>query len=170
MFIIIGIIIFAFFGFILGLLNTEEGGAFTGLLLGCLAGLVLTVIVSAIASSMPGEKEIITIKTTPIYAFQDNLNIKGYRTLVSGYINEVLCYYYTYQTTDGGYKVGHVEQNNATIYYITNEEDCRMEIRETHFKNPIHNWVAEPFTEENVLYAFYIPEDSIITEYNVDLQ
>lgn len=170
MFIIIGIIIFAFFGLILGRWSETEDGALVGLLLGSLVGLLLAIVISAAAASVTGETETVVIKTIPIYAFQDNLNIKGHRTLVSGYIDEVLCYYYTYQTADGGYKIGHVEQDDATVYYATNEEDCRMEVRETHFKNSIHNWIAESFAENSITYAFYIPEGSITTEYNVDLQ
>lgn len=178
MFIIIGVIIFIFFGLILGLCVNIRCGNFEGIIpdmifgvfLGLSVGLIVTMIISAAAAGMPGEKEAVTTKTMPIYAFQDNLNVKGYRTLMSGYIGEVLCYYYIYQTVDGGYKVGHVEQNDATVYYTTNEKDCRLEIREMHFKNPIHDWLAESFTEENTSYAFYIPEGSIITEYNVDLQ
>lgn len=178
MFIIIGVIIFIFFGLILGLcVNIRCGTSedkipdmIFGVSLGLSVGLVVTMIISAAAAGMLGEKEAVTVNITPIYAFQDNLNIKGHRTLMSGYIDEVLYYYYVYQTTDGGYKVGHVKQDDATIYYTANEEDCRLETREMHFKNPIHDWLAEGFIDENTSYAFYIPEGSIITEYNVDLQ
>lgn len=174
--IIVGIIIFAVLGFIFGCCTAISCGAdesivtdsLFGALLGLLVGTTITVILGAIAAGIPGEQEEVVIKTTPIYAFQDNLNIEGHRTLMSGYIDETLCYYYVYQTAGGGYKVGHVNQDDTTIYYVTNEEDCRKETREVHFKNPIHDWLAEDYIDTT--YAFYIPEGSIITEYNVDLQ
>lgn len=86
--------------------------------------------------------------------------IRGSRHYVRGYIGESTTYHYYYQLSDGGMKLQKVSDKNATIYFT--EDEPRVE------------WYRQTRTfwwksETRYFCKIYIPEGSMTTEINIDM-
>ena len=86
--------------------------------------------------------------------------VRGSRYYVRGYISESTTYHYYYQLSDGGMKLQKVSDKNATIYFT--EDEPRVE------------WYRQTRTfwwksETRYFCKIYIPEGSMTTEINIDM-
>lgn len=167
------IILFAIVGIVIGIIVTIDlgDGFLAGLgwttvigLVGCLIGLVVLLISSAIADCS-AEKTYYTVEDTEIYALQDNVGVEGSFYLGSGHIDDNLKYFYVKQT-DLGYTVCDVNADDAYIQYTSDK--CHLVRRSYKFNNRFVRLIAMPM--ENDKYIFYIPDGSIINNYAIDLK
>lgn len=134
-----------------------------GLILGALIGILIWFSIGTMIGFLLPKKEIITER--PIYALEDGTNISGYRYLARGYIeeNEVIKY-----ISDGEYgkKIYTTDADNS--YINEGYDNAYVEIRDKQFK---HDWFflfAMAFYDD--VYIFYIPDGSVTSKINIDLE
>ena len=77
------------------------------------------------------------------------------------YINEELYYQYMEELKNGGYQVDKVEASITTVYY--DNDNPRVDWYKRRKK-----WLF--FENSEPFYKMYVPEGSIIEEFNIDLQ
>lgn len=87
--------------------------------------------------------------------------ISGRRRYVRGYIGETTTYHYYYKQYDGGMKLQKVNEKNATIYFTDSE--------------PRAEWYSQTRTfwwksETKYFCYIYIPEGSMTTEFEIDME
>lgn len=125
----------------------------------CMVTFLIILITFAIAEKMATTKYELKYTQT-IYNLSDNTNRQAY--LVSGDI------YKMYVDNDGGKSLLKVSSKNTVIY-----EDNKTQI-ETYvckFQNKhVKFLLGEGTMFEPLKYKIHIPENSIITEYNIDLK
>lgn len=125
----------------------------------CVATFVIILLTFAITEKTATTKYELE-NTQTIYNLSDNMNRQAY--LVSGDI------YKMYVDRDGGKSLLKVKSRNTVIY-----EDNKTQI-ETYvckFQNKYVKFLlGENTMFEPVKYKIHIPENSIITEYNIDLK
>lgn len=98
--------------------------------------------------------------TEKIVSLNDNNLTNGKFYLRSGYIEEDLYYQYIVQLNNGGFKANKVKSANATLFYDT--DNYRVE-----WYTKTRSWL---YFEDEVTYVeIYIPEESITTDYSIDL-
>ena len=134
-----------------------------GAVMGALVGFIIyTVIGGAIGSSLPLNK---VVEEQEIYALTDNSSIEGASYLFSGYINENLVCRYVISTDRGK----HIEQIDADYVYI-NEGDYKPIVKHyTYvFEKEWYKWFAHTAFVDDY-YEFYVPENTVTNEYNIDL-
>ena len=130
------------------------------LLCGALA-LIITAIIGAGISS----NEIIYEETvTPIVALEDNVTSRGQFFLGTG-TSESDVYYYYMIDTERGYVMQNIKASKAYIKYDTKpriavENGCGFK----HWYNNI--WAFPTRTH----YTIYVPEGTILNNYNIDLK
>ena len=98
--------------------------------------------------------------TERIVSLNDSNMVQGKTYLRKGYVNEYLYYQYMVALNGGGYKANKVKSNDTTIYYDTN--NYRVEWCEKRRK-----WLW--FYETQKYNKIYIPDGSIINDFNIDL-
>ena len=134
-------------------------------ILGFVAGLIFGLAGSAIATEN-AETKISHTETVEIYALTDTTSAKGRNFLYSGYVNGKLVYRYVIET-EKGKQVKELDSKNAYIIEDDTEQP-RIEIHEKTYEN---DWLNKFFfIFSNKEYIIYIPEGSITTEYNIDLE
>lgn len=106
-----------------------------------------------------------------IYAFSDNVTLGGRVYLMGSRLEGNLCYYYVANSTYGQ-KVYKVNSSNTYLNYIPENETCYMEKYEKVYNDTFWNKLLIPrmlnFSEP--YYVVYIPQGSVSTEFQVDLQ
>lgn len=151
----------------LGIREDEWGlGVLFGILSGLmtfLVGLVVSAIIFAVAPTTQTELP----QSTPLIALQDNTSIHGRSYLGSGRADEDLYYYYLYKT-DMGVTQGKVKADEAYIRYTKDNTPRVHPIEQTFTTWFPKFWFFDKDYEEG--YIIYLPEDSIITEYQIDLK
>jgi hypothetical protein len=161
---VIGIIIGMIVGFIYGFKDWGdilEG--MLGALIGLLLGLILTAIIAGISLCFtPAQTE---TETQEIVALADNPRYEHYKR---GYLicsgGEQLKYTYMYET-DKGLTVKEVKMNNSYFNSLPEGEQPYVIVTTTYRKNI---FVGKVVME--CVYTFYLPPDSIVTGYQIDLQ
>lgn len=134
-------------------------------ILGSLASGVCLIIIAALVGLFIPSNEIIYEETvTPIVALEDNMTSSGTFFLGTGSAKDSIYYYYMIETKQG-YKLQSVAASKAYIKYDTKpriviENGCG-------FKHWYNNIWAFP-THTN--YTIYIPEGTILNNYNIDLK
>ena len=161
--IILGIVI----GIVMALCTEKSicsglAGAFMGFLIGVAVCFVLGGIIGV---CLPTTE---IIEEQEIYALSDSSTVGGKHYLSVGYVNEELVYRYVVNTDKGK----HVKEEKASDVYL-HEGDYQPSVK-THsveFKESWYKWIAhDVFRGEERYVEFYVPENTITTEYNVDLQ
>lgn len=119
----------------------------------------------AFGNAIPeSEQNIVLDNTIHIKALRDNRDVTGVIYLGRGKI-ETEEYYYYVVNTNKGYETGKIRAENTYIKY---SDDPRIETYTSKgFKNKTAWIYAVPNYEYKVIY---IPEGSMITDYNIDLQ
>ena len=133
-------------------------GAFVGAVIWCVVGLPLGLVLPKTFS----EEE------QPIYALADNSATEGAHYLFSGYVEEKPVYRYVVNTERGK----QIKQVDASIAYF-NEGDYEQPYMITYtskFKSNFYWWIAIHDSEAFAFVEFYVPANTIATDYNVDLQ
>lgn len=144
---------------------------FLGFVLTQLAGLAaawLCVLVSLFVATCVAKTEWVPVETTNISALNDSASTYGRFFLGSGYVNEELQYYFI-KETEKGKIAGSIDADNAYIIE-SNTETPRIERWEERIADDIWLW----FTISKELgvseYRIYIPENSVTTDFNIDLE
>lgn len=126
--------------------------------------LVLTILLSSGICHISCDKTWYTSSDVEIHALQDNITTEGSFFLGSGQVDGNLKYFYV-EDTEFGYTIRDVDADNTYIKYTDGE--CHMETQSYEFDNWFVRLIAVPMTERRI---FYIPEGSILQNYNIDLR
>jgi len=101
-----------------------------------------------------------------IFALTDSSTIEGYHFLYSGQIDGDLVYRYVIETEKGK----HIEEISAEHAYIKEGDYTpTVKIHDIKFAKDWYSWFAYDFLFDDYV-EFYIPENTITTEYNIDLK
>lgn len=125
----------------------------------------LTLIITAIVGTCISSSEIVYEETvTPIVALEDNVTSRGQFFLGTGTSKSDVYYYYMIDT-ERGYVMQNIKASNAYIKYDANpriviENGCG-------FKHWYNNIWAFPISTR---YTIYVPEGTILNNYNIDLK
>ena len=161
-YIVLGIII----GFIIGFKDLEE---FSMGLLGALAGMLIGLLIWIIIG-LPLGLFIPSTEVTEeqhIVALTDSTSVEGQKFLFSGYINENLVCRYVINT-DKGKHIEEVESRNA---YIKEGNYKPTAVKHSFVpKSDWYWWFCIPIGYEVDYTEFLVPENTVTTEYNIDLQ
>lgn len=134
-----------------------------GAILGVAVGFLIYLLIGGVIGQCLPLNEV--VEEREICALTDNSSIEGSYFLFSGYIDENLVCRYVIDT-DKGKHVEEVDMNNVYI----NEGDYKPTVKHYYYelKKDWHNWFAhDGFTDE--CYEFYVPENTVTNEYNIDL-
>lgn len=151
-------------GYFVGWRNTDDhicglGVGFVGVIIGLLIWFLLPVF------CLPTTEK---IETKEIYALTDSSELEGSHYLFSGYVNGKLVYRYIVNT-DKGKKIETVNCDNA--YFVEGAHSPKVEIHTTELAGEWCHWLSFGLGYVDSEYlVFYVPENSITTEYNVDLK
>ncbi len=158
------IIICGIIGLLIGLFKVKDyivALTYIGIIIGGLVAFALTPVMTAIA---PVETEVIEKK---IYALNDTSSNQGTHYLYSEYINNEPKYRYVVGTSNGK----QVKETKTTNVFIK-EENCepKVKIYKRVLKNKIYGWLffVELLDEDKV--EFYVPDNTVINNYKIDLQ
>lgn len=160
-FILLGIII----GFIIGFC---DDGFFFGIvdsIMGLMVGFLLYFTVGGIIGCGLDIKEI--VEEQELCALKDTTSIEGQKYLFSGYIDENLVCRYIVSTERGK----HIEELNTENVYI-NEGNYKPIVK-THnvqLAKDWYYWFAHDAFVDGYYVEFFVPENTVTTEYNIDLQ
>lgn len=136
-------------------------------LIGFLIGLVVWISVGTIIGLfLPTEYEL--YETQNLSALKDNSSISGSFFLGSGTVDEHMVYKYV-TDTDKGKLICELSSVGSDIYINECDEQPRVELFNECFTSDWFEWFA--FTGwGNSEVIFYIPEGSLTTEFDVDLE
>lgn len=155
-----------FFGGIISAIHEHDVDNFFFIsILGTFGCSIFTLLVAMIVGLCIPSSEIIYEKTvTPIVALEDNMSSGGTFFLGTGSTKNSIYYYYMTET-EHGYKLQDVTASKAYIKYdaeprIVIENGCGFK----HWYNYI--WAFPVRTH----YTIYVPEGTILNNYNIDLK
>lgn len=134
-------------------------------IIGFIIGLVLA-IGSSIISDLTFEKESIYIGSKEIHALRDNVGITGQFFLGSGGVDSKLKYHYITKE-DKGMRTRSVDVGNAYINEIDGVEPS-VSYYKKQFKNKTIQWLTPAFYISELI--FEVPPNSVIQDYNIDLE
>lgn len=161
-YIILGVII----GFILGFKDLEDFvDGLLGAMVGFLIGGILTFTVGlAIGFNVPTVE---VVEKQEIVALTDSTSLEGQKYLFSGYIKENLVCRYVINTERGK----HIEEIQSNNVYIK-EGDYKPTVVKHRFvpKEDWYFWFCIPIGSESSYTEFLVPENTVTSEYNIDLQ
>ena len=129
-----------------------------------LASILIMLVISMMWSEKPVEKKY--SNEYDIVALQDNLGAAGNFFLGSGYIDNELSYTYMHYVEGCGYKAETVEASNAYVEFT--DEQPYVSVVKYRFKDNWRNYITIPYNSEDIF--FYVPEGSILQNYNIDLK
>lgn len=134
-------------------------------ILASIVGGALTLMVAALIGTCISSNEIIYEETvTPIVALEDNMASRGQFFLGTGTSKSDIYYYYMIDT-ERGYTMKNVKASDAYIKYDT---EPRIVIERGRGFNHWYNYIwAFPV---NTQYTIYVPEGTILNNYNIDLK
>ena len=134
-------------------------------ILGALASGVCTAIIAAIVGTCISSSEIVYEETvTPIVALEDNVAFNGTFFLGTGAVKDDIRYYYMIDT-ERGYVMQNIKASNAYIKYDANP---RIVIENGRGFKHWYNYIwAFPVSTH---YTIYVPEGTILNNYNIDLK
>ena len=150
----------------------DDFGWFLGsLMTACV--LILSIIFVALGAGMScaiadecAARTPVLIESKPLIALKDNSDIVGTKYLFSGTIKEAQYYYYI-EETEFGYKQNKIQASSAYIKY--DNESPRIETYVNKYKNLIVRFFCGN-TSINETVVIYIPEGSIVENYEIDLE
>lgn len=168
---LIGIVNMGFIGWLVGfiwLCTYWESAScgFWGGVLGCIIGVSIWAFIGGIIGLMLPVVDV--VQEQKIFALSDSSSIQGARYVFSGYMNERLVYRYVTDTEKGK----HIEEVSGWKVYI-NEGDYlpMVKIHTTQFKRTWFYWFAHDIFHSDEDYVeFFVPKNTIISEYNIDLK
>lgn len=160
-FIILGFLI----GFIIGL---YDDGFFLGVLssiLGLIIGFVVWLFVGGIIGCFLPTVEV--VEEHELCALSDSSSVEGVNYLFSGYIDEKLVCRYVIDTERGK----HIEEEKTNNVYIKEGNYTpTVKIHKMDLKKDWYDWFAHELFVEGYYVEFFVPENTVTSEYNIDLQ
>lgn len=125
----------------------------------------LTLIITALIGTAISSNEIIYKETvTPIVALEDNVASRGKFFLGTGTSKSDIYYYYMIDT-ERGYVMESVKAYDAYIKY---DVDPRIVVESGRGFNHWYNYIWAIPT--STYYTIYVPEGTILNNYNIDLK
>lgn len=118
----------------------------------------------------------VTINSQEIMCAKDSFAVSGsvYGGVlyVSGSVSEKPVYRYYYQLDDGGIKLGTVDANSTTIYFIGDDEMPHLDTVVSTYYMINHNKkpAVKEKTRTETRYELYVPEGSVISVYEFDAE
>lgn len=156
----------------------DEGGLYT-FFIACALGVMISVAVTDGVHQDKFVEKCEIIDSVKIYSINDSITTSGSFVLGTGTVDSDMCYYFYQEIenehVDGkSYKLGKVESRKAQIVYITDDSEPRIE-------KHIHCETSDSFfldycvscfacLSDEDIYFIYLPENSIIQSYTLDLQ
>ena len=126
----------------------------------------LTLIVTGVIGTAISPNEIIYKETaTPIVALEDNITSRGGTFFLGTGANKSDIYYYYMIDTERGYVMKNVKAYDAYIKYDTNP---RIVTESGRGFNHWYNYIWAFPTSSH--YTIYVPEGTILNNYNIDLK
>lgn len=102
-----------------------------------------------------------------IYALNDTSSVKGMAYLHSGYVNNKLRYRYVIDTPDGK-QVKETETDN--VFIKEGNYTPKVKIHKKVLKNKIYDFIFFVLLPDEEKVDFYVPKNTVINEYNIDIQ
>lgn len=133
--------------------------------LGCSVGLLISMLLIPITTNIaPVENKVVEKN---IYALNDTSSAKGMAYLFSGYVNDELKYRYVIDTPDGK-QVKETETDN--VFIKEGDYTPKIKIHKKVLKNKTYGILFFTSLSDEEKVEFYVPKNTVINEYNVDLQ
>lgn len=159
-YIIIGAIAFAIWFYFLA---DDFCEAIIGGIIGVIVGALVWLLFGAMVGEFLPIKEVVEEK--PLYALTDSTSIHGEKFLFSGYIDEELTYRYIIETERGR----HIEEiNGKNVYVNEGDYEPHVKIYNTELAKDWYYLFAGHFG--TTYYEFYVPENTLTHNYQVDLE
>lgn len=136
-----------------------------GIFIGAIIGLIL-MFASLVIAHLIFDTEYVYIDTKEVYALQDNMNTTGQFFLGSGSVDSKMKYYFIVKE-DKGMNMQSVDAKESYVNEIDNAKP-NVNHYQQQFKNKTVQWLTPAWPSDE--YIFEIPTDSIIQNYNIDLQ
>lgn len=127
----------------------------------------ILMVTSHIVAVCAAETQWKLVETREIYALNDNVGVSGRFYLGSGHVEDEMKYYFV-EKTEKGKVVNSIGAKNAYIVE-SNAETPRIEKLEKRWTNNIVFWFTCSLGPNISEYKIYIPENSVTTDFNVDL-
>lgn len=160
-FIILGFLI----GFIIGL---YDDGFFLGVLssiLGLIIGFVIWLFVGGIIGYFLPTVEV--IEEHELCALSDSSSIEGVNYLFSGYIDGKMVCRYVIDTERGK----HIEEEKTDNVYIKEGNYTpTVKIHKMDLKKDWYDWFAHELFVEGYYVEFFVPENTVTSDYKIDLK
>ncbi|RKJ69380.1 hypothetical protein D7X33_23815, partial [Butyricicoccus sp. 1XD8-22] len=133
---------------------------------GVIGGIITFLII--LFYSVIAEGELYKSDSIHIEALKDNSNINGRSSFLgAGYINEEQYYFYI-KVTDKGKKMSKVSVDRA--YLNEGNYNPHIEVYGEKYKSDFAKWLFGAIKDSTVEYIIYVPENTITTEFNVDME
>lgn len=170
-FVILGILLTGYFCWKEFMWGYKSFGDWVGYIamtfLGGLCGVAISLLASLVICCSPSVNVDYTlVDTKPIYALEDNITNNGYYYLGSGTKDGDAAYFYVVED-DWGMKVESKDTDYSYIIY-DNDEEPHVEIYDGEWSNPLIK--ALGFIGPENRYKFFVPEGSMTSNINIDLQ
>ena len=147
--------------------SASDWGAYIAIIfLGGLAGVVISLLASLLISCSSAAVDYPLIDTKPIYALQDNVTHGSHYYIGSGVKDGDAAYFYVTEE-DWGMKINSKDTDYSYVVY-DNDEEPRVEIYDGDWANPFIKLLG--FIGPKDRYKFYVPEGTMTTNINIDLQ
>lgn len=138
-------------------------------LLGFMGSVALSLILfltTSLICSEVAEIKYSLIESKEIVALNDNSGASGQFFLGSGNADHSMKYYFIEATNKGG----HMDSVDASKTFIieSNKENPRIEYYRPKWESVVLRWFAHPLNKTR--YKIYIPENSMTSNFNIDLE
>lgn len=138
---------------------------FVGMFTALMTLLFVLILIGVI--DLTADKEIIKISEYEIYSLKDASSIKGKKYLMSGYIDEKMVYR-AFVNKEEGKAIKEFSSDKSIIY---EDGGSKVEVYSSKFTSPfISKLLGSEIAEDEIKYNIHIPEGSITTEYELDLE
>lgn len=142
------------------------GDIFFSAMMSIILSILLSILMFIVISSTAKTQDYI-YKEQTIMCIADNSSIEGAKFLFSGYINEKQIYKTFVLNSDGSKSYKECDADNSKIY---EDGENKIVTYGTKFTNKIVIWLLNDEVQiSQARYEIHIPENSITTEYNIDL-
>ncbi|CAM3635988.1 hypothetical protein [Mesobacillus zeae] len=103
-----------------------------------------------------------------IYAIKDNSEVQGQFSLGYGSVDEEQYYYYVTESNDGFKKIAKAEVDNSALKEESIDNPYVV-VYENKFDSAFMRFMYGDYNGSNT-YEFHVPNNTITTDYNVDLE
>jgi len=132
-----------------------------GIIVGAIAALLILIY------GFTADGKLYKSETYEISAIKDNSNVSGNSFIGTGYVNESQYYFYILETKKGK-KMHKVHIGDAYL----NEGDYTpyVDVYDYKYNSKFAQWLYGKNKYDDYEFVFFIPEDTVTTEFNVDME